>query len=203
MRKKIMNKIMKFIRMYSSNQSEEQLEIIEYGLEAIYITITKTIIIFIIAYFLGILKELVILLIFYNLIRMTGFGLHATKSSYCLISSFLIFIGSTYLCKFIIIPTYIKLILCITNILLIYKWAPADTEKRPIISKKRRSIYKILSTVIAITFSFISILITNQYISNCLIISVSIECLMISPYIYKLFKLPYDNYKNYLNYGLN
>ena len=203
MRKKIMNKIMNFIQEYSPNHNDEQLEIIEYGLEAIYITITKTIIIFMIAYFLGILKELIILLLLYNLIRMTGFGFHAPKSSYCLISSFLIFIGSTYLCKFITISIFIKIILCIINILLIYKWAPADTEKRPIISKKRRMIYKTLSTVIAIIFSFISILITNQYISNCLIISVSIECLMISPYIYKLFKLPYDNYKNYLNYGLN
>ena len=203
MRKKIMNKIMKFIRMYSSNQNEEQLEIIEYGLEAIYITITKTIIIFIIAYFLGILKEMVLFLPFYIIIRLFAFGFHAKDSIQCLLVSSTIFFGTTYLCKFVVIPTYIKVLLCIINILLIYKWAPADTEKHPIINKKRRNIYKTLSTLIAITFSFISILITNQYLSNCLIISVSIECLMISPFIYKLFKLPYDNYKNYLNYGLN
>ncbi len=203
MREKIMNKIMNFIKKYNPDHDEEKLEVIQYGLEAIYITITKTIIIFIIAYFLGILKELITLLIFYNLIRMTGFGLHATKSSYCLISSILTFIGSTYCCKFLIIPIYIKIILCIINIIAIYKWAPADTEKRPIINKKRRDTYKTLSIIIAITFSFISIFISNQFISNCLIVSILIECFMISPYIYKLFKLPYDNYKNYLNYGLN
>ena len=203
MRKKIMNKIMNFIQEYSPNHSDEQLEIIEYGLEAIYITITKTLIIFMIAYFLGILKEMVLFLPFYIIIRLFAFGFHAKDSIQCLLVSSTIFLGTTYLCKFITIPIFIKTILCIINILLIYKWAPADTEKRPIISKKRRMIYKTLSTVIAIIFSFISILITNQYMSNCLIISVSIECLMISPYIYKLFKLPYDNYKNYLNYGLN
>lgn len=203
MRKTIMNKIMNFIKKYNPRYNNEQLEVIQYGLESIYITITKTIIIFIIAYFLGLVKELIILLIFYNLIRATAFGLHATKSSYCLISSTLIFIGTAYLCKLLIIPFYIKILLCIINILLIYKWSPADTEKRPIVSKKRREIYKTLSTIIAITFSFISILISNQFISNCMIISVFIESFMISPYVYKLFKLPYDNYKNYLNYGLN
>lgn len=203
MRDKIMNKIMNFIKKYNPNHNEEQLEIIQYGLEAIYITITKTIIIFIIAYLLGILKELIILLLFYNLIRTTAFGLHATKSSYCLISSTIIFIGITYLCKFIIIPIYIKIILCEIIISLIYKWAPADTEKRPIISKKRRKIYKILSTLIATTFSLISIFISNQFVANCLIFSILIECFMISPHIYKIFKLPYDNYKNYLNYSLN
>lgn len=203
MRSKVMNKVMNFIKKYCPNYNNEQLEVIQYGLEAIYITITKTIIIFIIAYFLGILKELVILLIFYNAIRTTGFGLHATKSSYCLVSSLITFICATYMCRFIIIPIYLKSILCILNILLIYKWAPADTEKRPIINKKRRDIYKIISTFTAISFSLISIFTTNQFISNCLIFSVLIECFMISPYIYKLFKLPYDNYKNYLNYGLN
>ena len=203
MRKKIMNKIMNFIQEYSPNHNDEQLEIIEYGLEAIYITITKTIIIFMIAYFLGILKEMVLFLPFYIIIRLFAFGFHAKDSTQCLLVSSTIFFGTTYLCKFITIPIFIKIILCIINILLIYKWAPADTEKHPIINKTRRSIYKTLSTLIAIIFSFISILITNQYLSNCLIISVSIECLMISPFIYKLFKLPYDNYKNYLNYGLN
>ena len=148
-----------------SRKYNEQLEVIQDGLESIYITITKTIIIFIIAYFLGLAKELIILLIFYNLIRATAFGLHATKSSYCLISSTLIFIGTAYLCKLLIIPFYIKILLCIINILLIYKWSPADTEKRPIVSKKRREIYKTLSTIIAITFSFISIL-TFKLINN-------------------------------------
>ena len=142
-------------------------------------------------------------MLFYNLIRMPAFGLHATKSSYCLISSTIIFIGSTILAKVIVIPIYIKVILTVIIILCIYNWAPADTHKRPIVNKKRREIYKTLATIIAITFSFTSILITNQFLANCLIISLLVECFMISPHVYKLFKLPYNNYKNYLNYGLN
>ncbi|MEI3529468.1 MAG: accessory gene regulator B family protein [Bacilli bacterium] len=203
MRSIFMKKVMNFIQNNNDKYDNEQLEIIQYGLESIYITITKSIIIFFIAFLMGIVKELFIFMLFYNLIRMPAFGLHATKSSYCLISSTIIFIGSTILAKVIVIPIYIKVILTVIIILCIYNWAPADTHKRPIVNKKRREIYKTLATIIAITFSFTSILITNQFLANCLIISLLVECFMISPHVYKLFKLPYNNYKNYLNYGLN
>ncbi len=203
MRSMFMKKVMNFIQNNNDKYDNEQLEIIQYGLESIYITITKSIIIFFIAFLMGIVKELFIFMLFYNLIRMPAFGLHATKSSYCLISSTIIFIGSTILAKVIVIPIYIKVILIVIIILCIYNWAPADTHKRPIVNKKRREIYKTLATIIAITFSFTSILITNQFLANCLIISLLVECFMISPHVYKLFKLPYNNYKNYLNYGLN
>lgn len=203
MRSIVMQKIMNFIKNNNPKYDSDQLEIIKYGLESIYITITKSIIIFFIAFLLGLVKELLIFMIFYNLIRMPAFGLHATKSSYCLISSTTIFIGSTILAKVIVVPIYIKVILNFLIILCIFNWAPADTYKRPIVSKKRREIYKIISTLIAIIFSFSSIMIANQFIANCLIIAPLVECFMISPLMYKLFKLPYNNYKNYLNYGLN
>ena len=203
MREKVINKLMNFIKENNSNANEEQLEVIQYGLEAIYMTITKTIILFIIAYFLGILRELITFLPFYILIRMFAFGLHAKTSLQCLISSSSIFLGATYLCMYLNIPLLIKSILCILCILAIYKWAPADTEKRPIVSKKRRQVYKTLSTIIAITFSFLSIFITNSFISNCLVISITVQSFMVCPYVYKLFKLPYNNYLNYLNFGLN
>lgn len=203
MREKFINKLMIFIKKNNKNTNEEQLEVIQYGLEAIYMTITKTIILFFIAFLLGILKELIIFLPFYILIRMFSFGLHAKTSTQCLISSSLIFLISTFICTYLNLHIYIRTLLGISSILAIYKWSPADTEKRPIVSKKRRQVYKTLSTIIAITFSFLSIFITNSFISNCLVISITVQSFMVCPYVYKLFKLPYNNYLNYLNYGLN
>ena len=63
--------------------NQDKLDEIEYGLEAIYLTFTKLIVIFSIAYILGVLKELIILLFFYNLLRTTAFGMHAKKSWHC------------------------------------------------------------------------------------------------------------------------
>ena len=78
------------------------------------------------------------------------------------------------------------------------KNAPADTKKRPIVNKKRRLIYKIISTILTIIFGITSIIIKNNFVSNCLLMAIVMQNLMISPLTYKLFNLPYDNYKTFI-----
>ena len=57
-----------------------QLEKIKYGIESIYLTITKFVIITLISLLLGLQKEMLLLLILFNILRITAFGLHASKS---------------------------------------------------------------------------------------------------------------------------
>lgn len=170
---------------------------LKYGLESIYILITKLIFILVVASILNILKEVVIFLCLYNLIRMPSFGLHATKSWICLVSSTLIFILVPLLCKNYILPINIKVILGVITTLLIVKNAPADTYKRPIVNKKRRQIYKIISTLVAIILSISSLIIENNFLSNACVLALVVQCFMISPHIYRMFKLPYNNYLKY------
>lgn len=197
MRELFITKSLNSIKNKNPNYDKEKLEVIEYGLTGLYILITKSIIIFTIAYFLGIFKELLIFMIIYNLIRTVSFGIHATSSTKCLISSSLAFLGTTYLCKYISIPINIKVIISLFEIFYIYKYSPADTEKRPIVNPKRRLIYKLLSTTIAIGMIISSILIKDTFISNSFITAPLIQCIMISPITYKLTNQKYDNYKYY------
>ncbi len=197
MKKVVMNYTMDLIKK-NGNYDEEQLAIIKYGLEGIYLTITKLIIILFLAYFLNIITEVVIFLIIYNIIRMPSFGLHATKSWICLLSSTIIFIGFPIICKYITISNSIKVIFGLILVLFIYKNAPADTRKRPIVNSKRRLFYKYCSTFIAIIFIYCSILVNNNFLSNCFIYALLVQCFMIAPTIYKLFNLPYNNYLTYL-----
>ena len=193
MRGKIIGKCMKIIKESNLNYSEEKLEEIQYGLEAIYILITKTIIIFGIAFLLGVAKPLFIFLLIYNIIRMPSFGLHASKSWICLVSSFVIFMVSMYLSLTVNFSLYIR----IAN-------APADTHKRPIINQKRRDTYKFISTIISIVFVFLTIFIQDMFLRNAFIGALCVQTAMISPLVYKLFNVPYDNYKAYIiNNGLN
>ena len=196
MRAWIIKKCMNLIKETKSFD-QTKLEEIEYGLVAIYILITKAIIVFGIAIVLGVFKELIIFMIFYNIIRMPSFGLHATKSWICLVSSTILFLSGLYISLLVHINIYVKLILGVYCIIRIYKNAPADTHKRPIINPRRRVIYKTISTIIAIVFVFSSLLISYSFISNALICSLCIQTGMISPFVYKLFNLPYDNYKTY------
>ena len=198
MKNKILNKCMNIIQK-NNTYDEVKLAEIKYGLEGIYLLISKLIVIGILAYCLHLFKELFVFLFLYNIIRMPSFGLHATKGWICLVSSTIIFIGVPWLCKYMIIPTIVKVILGIILILLFYKNAPADTYKRPIINPKRRMIYKTTSIIIALIFVECSILITNQFISNCCLMALIVQSCMISPFVYKIFGLPYDNYKVYLS----
>jgi len=177
--------------------TDERIEIIEYGLVSIYLLITKMIIIIAIAWLLGIVKGLLIFTFLYSIIRLTSFGLHASKSWICLIASSITFIGSTTLCMNLVIPNRIKLIVGIITTMFIFKNSPADTHKRPIVNPKRRLFFKITSTIISILYVALSLIVKDNFLSNCFIFAIGCQTLFISPTAYKIFKLPYNNYKNY------
>lgn len=198
MRKKFISSSLRAIKRKYPEYSDEKLGELRYGLEGLYILVTKSVIIFGIAYLLGILWELIIFTVLYNIIRATSFGIHATKSWICLVSSLMIFIGATYLSTVLVIPTGTKIILGILTVIYIHIYSPADTKKRPIVSPKRRFVYKTVSTVIACIYTIICVVITNNFLANSLLFALIIQCLMISPLTYKLSGQPYDNYKTYI-----
>lgn len=199
MKKKILNHCMEVVKNKYPEYDEDKLEIINYGLESIYLTFTKIIIIFVLAIILNIWKEVLLLLAFYNLIRVSAFGMHAKKSIHCLIISLTLFIGGVYLCRYLVIPLILKVVLSIICIVLIAKYAPADTEKRPIINKKLRKKYKIISVIISGVFANSIVLLSDKNISNYLLLGMIEATIMLLPITYKIFDLPYDNYKKYLN----
>lgn len=197
MKKRVVSKCVNFIKR-KNKYSVEELTQIEYGLEGIYLTISKLIIIAIIAILLGILKEMLIYMLIYNILRIPSFGLHATKSWMCLLATTILFIGIPFLCLYLTIPLIIKILIGIVCTIFMYKNSPADTKKRPIVNYKRRKTYKIISTILTIIFAITSNLINNQFISNCLVFSMIMQNFMISPTVYKIFRLPYNNYITFL-----
>lgn len=179
--------------------NDEQLEIIAYGLEGIYLTFTKMIVIFLLAYGLGLFKEVLILLISYNIIRSQAFGIHATKSIYCLISSILLFIGGAFLCKYISLPLWTMLFISSICIVCLLLYAPADTYKRPLVNSKKRKRFKFISSLLGIIYTILIILFKESSVVNYLLFGLIEAVLMILPITYKVFHLPYNNYKTYYN----
>lgn len=197
MKKKILNALMSSIKKNKPDLNDEQLEIIEYGLEGLYLTTIKIIIIILLSIILNIFKETILIILFYNIPRFTTFGMHAKDSKSCLITSLLLFIGGTYLAIYTNITLSIKIILSVICLILIIIYAPADTEKRPLINPKKRKKFKILSIIICIILTILIIYFNNNYISNFMVIGL-VECtIMILPITYKIFGLPYNNYKSY------
>lgn len=196
MKQIFLDKSIKFITKYQT-YNQEEMEKLLYGLEGLYLTITKLIFIFIVALILGILKEVIILLLLFNVIRYTGFGFHAKRSIECLIFSSTCFIAVPYLMMNLQINNNTILIIYVLCLLSYILYAPADTVKRPLPNKKKRIIRKIATVIISIVY-LILIFIFNNNTMTALILSALInETIMILPITYKLFKQPYNNYKTY------
>ena len=197
MRQEILDKAIYSIRKKYPDYNDEKLEEISYGLEALYITFTKTVVIFGVAYILGIIKNVIGILLSYNLIRTTAFGMHAKKSWHCYIISGVLFIGTAAVCKYFDISVYIKYIISVIAFITIVIYAPADTYKRPLINKYKRRNYKIITIILSSMYLIFIILLKNSIISSYLCFGLLDASLMIHPLVYRMFQLPYDNYKNY------
>ena len=153
------------------------------------------------AYIMDIVRDVITLLITYNIIRTQAFGIHASKSIYCLISSIILFIGGSLVCKYMIFPFWFMVVCAgICNICL-FLYAPADTHKRPLVNVKKRKRFKLLSFIFGITYTLLIIIFKNNLLVRFLLVGKIIAVIMILPLTYKIFKLPYNNYKTY-NYGV-
>ena len=195
MKEAFLNHTMNFIASNQETLNEAEREKLQYGLEGLYMTITKLVVIFLIALLLGFIKEFIITLIFFNIIRFPGFGFHASKSIVCLISSTILILGLPYLFTNIEVGLTIKIVLCIISVIAFIICAPADTWKRPLTNKKKRIIRKVSACSLAIIYSILIIVFNGMEISNLLMAALLIETILISPIMYLIFKEPYRNYK--------
>lgn len=200
MKNLVVNSIMNNITKYY-NYNDTKLDEIKYGIESLYLTISKTIIILIGCTILKIVKPLLLLFIFYGIIRLTGFGVHAKKSWHCWVTSLLMFIGIPILISIINVNNNIIVITYLICMILMLKYAPADTEKRPLINKNKRALYKVLTLLITFIYLILSLILKNQIIINTLYLSIILETIQILPITYKLYGVRYNNYKNYKKGG--
>lgn len=198
MKKKFLEYSTKLIKNNNPTLSDERIAELKYGLEGFYLTITKTVFIFGLSYLIGIFKEMFLMLLFFNILRTPGFGLHAKKSWMCWVSSTILFIILPLISRYIVFPIYLKYVLGILSIILIFMYTPADTEKHPLVNKRKRIILKIISTALCTILVICSIIIKNETIDTLIIFAIYTEIFLILPITYQLFHLKYNNYKSYI-----
>ena len=197
MKKQFLTKCQNLIMKYNPNYTDIKMEEIMYGLEGLYLTITKIIVLVSLALILGILPEMIILMLIYNSLRITAFGIHATKSIYCMISSTVIFIGGVYVVKYLAISYTAQILIGAILTICLYLYAPADTVKHPIINVKKRKRFKLITSITGTIYLLLIIFLKNNLFTNYILVGMTTVVLCINPLTYKIFKLPYNNYKYY------
>jgi len=177
--------------------SGDELDRVKYGLEIIYISITKISVILIVSLLFDFFIETLLFTIFITPIRTFAYGLHAKKGWHCYIFSILTFIIFPYLFINLNINAIQKILISLFVIVSMVLYSPADTHKRPIINVNQRKRLKLLSLIVCMIYTILIFVIKNNNLVNLIILALITESLLINPIIYKLLNMPYDNYKTY------
>ncbi len=175
----------------------DQVNTFRYVLESLYSLVSKTGAVLIISIFLNTFKITFISLLLFSILRGFTFGIHASKNAYCWITTIGIYSIFPFLIQRINMTKEFITICYLTVFLSILFFSPSDTPKRPLINKRKRRVNKIISLGIGIIYMLLSFFInTNDFYKIvCFIFMLTSVC--INPLTYKIFKVPYNNYKNY------
>ena len=169
---------------------DERAEVINYGLQLLIGEIPKMLITIVIAYLLGVFKLTLLAILIIAPYRACSGGFHLHTHIGCIVSTTLIYCGIPKISNLAYLHSQTKIIfvLCalIFGIIIIKKYAPADTENVPILRKKERTQKRILSYVIYSIGMIIALVISNTTISNIIIFGYTLQTLMITPIAYKL-----------------
>jgi accessory gene regulator B len=179
------------------NYDNDTFDRVKYGLELIYISITKMIVIFCISIIFGLLKETVLVILFSNGLRTFAYGVHAKKSWHCHISSITVFVLLPFIFRNLYFSVFQKIFISIFCFISYILFAPADTHKRPIINKDHRKKLKLNALIVCSIYILMIFVSKYSLLNNMIILSMIVESFAINPIIYKLCGMPYNNYKTY------
>ena len=155
---RISGKITKAIAAELKDLSEEKLAEIDYGIAAFIANSYKMVFIFILAMLLNIFQYFLIAFVSFGTLRTFASGVHAKREWTCLPTSALVFFGITYLEMISKLNIYIITFIFILCFGAMLRYAPADTEERPIVSRKLRKKLKILSVITILVLYAIAML---------------------------------------------
>lgn len=156
--------ISKKIANYLSNKlslSREEASSLNYGCQVIFYLLIEIISLILLSSFLNMFWPVMIALVVFLILRPYAGGIHMPSYFLCYIFSLIVFITIGYLTNLVSIPArYLiswSVFVFILSLLIINKYAPADTAIQPINDPSKRRKLKTISLVIVICWFLISL----------------------------------------------
>ena len=178
------------IRKSMPEIDDERAEVIHYGLEHMVGEIPKTFIMLAVAYLLGILELAFITFISIVIYKGASGGIHLKTHLGCMLFTIGFYCIIPFVSQFFELSFIIKSIVIgvswIFGMIMIKKYAPADTEDIPILDKKVRKKRRILAFVSYTIGLLIALVLKDSTISNIIILASVIQTLTITKLAYRL-----------------
>ena len=183
----------------NSEVTELEKKKVRYGVYIFYVNITKIAMLLLVAFLLDVLYPVMLIWLFFALLRKTAFGIHSSNSLICTLVSLTTFVGGAFISKNVILTDIIIYSIYIICFIAMFIYAPADTEARPLVGKKFRKRLKI-ETLITFIIISASVIYINIYLLKIIFAIAAIaETVSILPITYKVCKRRYRNYDYRIN----
>ena len=183
------------IRKEMPEIDDERAEVINYGLQNIIGEVPKIFLLFIISFFLGMLKEVLFMFIVLSPYRGASGGFHLKTHLGCIIGTTAFYCGIVFLSQHVVLGDMTKYIftgiIWIFGMIMIKLYAPADTENVPILSKKDRKKKQMIAYITYTIGLTAALLIQDNVISNILLFGNLLQTLTITKFAYRLTKNKY------------
>lgn len=196
MKEKFVNNMIQVLNQKHQYSDLENIKF-KYALQIIYTTVTKVSIIFIISLLLGTIKETLLLMLFYSILRGFAYGIHAKSNAICWVVSLTTYGIIPLMMKYLFFPLWAKILISILCFILLACFAPADTPKKPMLHAKGRYANKIAVIIVAIVCIGLLFSIPIRICQNAILFALMIQSFCVCPLTYKIFHVPYNNYKYY------
>lgn len=188
--------IVKKLNFYMNKDGLEY-EKLRLGVDVVVLSVSKIILTLILAIYFNIFFEVLLMSVVHGVVRYNAFGLHAKNSNVCLVLTLAMFILPPILLKSVYLDNYTVLIVFILFSLLLYKYAPADTESHPLLGATLRKKLKMRTLVYSFIVMILTLLIPFEDFKIFPIISTMYVIIGILPITYNIFKRRYKNYEKY------
>lgn len=194
------------IRKKMPEVNDEQAEIIMYGIQLIVGEIPKLILLFALGIIIGLGWQTLLAFLLILPYKVASGGFHLKTHIGCFTGTVIYYCGNAMVSSIINLPSDTRIVLIILNLILgvimITKYAPADTINLPILTKKERRNKRILSYIFLGLNMIVAYCIPNAVISNILIFGTLIQTFSITKIAYILTKNEYG-YENYIRQNSN
>lgn len=176
---------------------EEKEMIIKFGVILLFGEIPKILVLFLIGFLLQIGGYSLLMYFLIAPYRTFTGGFHLKTHWGCMFTSIVLYIVPILIAKYITIPQeyfiyIIAGVLGVMSIIFISKYAPADTENIPILSKKERKLKKVKSYLSLAILLVIILFVPDKVISYMLLYGIFLQNLTLTPIAYKLTKNKYS-----------
>lgn len=186
------------IRIAMPEIDDERAEIIQYGIQLLLGEVPKIVLLFFIAFILKVGWLTVFAFCIMTPYRSSSGGFHLTTHLGCICMTNVLYIGIVLLAQYTYLPNEwvkygIAIGIWILGMLMCKKYAPADTQWQPIISKKERKKKQILSYITLTITLIVAAFIPDRVLSNIMLYAMFFQSLCITRIAYKLAKNQYGH----------